>query len=132
MLRYDTVATVVDGVVTAVKAGKVTITASVKEGVVDTIELTVKESISIDNKEDKKIYAGQTLNLTATTKPGDATVVWTSSDDTVATVEAGVVIGRKAGKVTITATLNEVSDSVEITILPTVADSTINSDKFDF
>lgn len=128
----ETVATVVDGVVTAVKAGTVTITASVKEGVEDTIELTVKESISIDNKEDNQIYAGQTLNLTATTKPGDATIVWTSSDETVATVEAGVVIGRKAGKVTITATLNEVSDSVEITILPTVADSTVNSDKFDF
>ena len=128
----ETVATVVDGVVTALKGGKVTITASVKDGVSDSIEITTKESVKIDNKDVTELYATQTLTLTTTSIPSDATIVWTSSDESVATVEAGVVITHKAGRVTITATLNEVSDSVELNVLPTVANPTVNADHFDF
>lgn len=45
------------------------------------------------------------MELTATTVPEDAEVTWTSDDDTVASVEAGVVTGVAVGTATITATI---------------------------
>ena len=53
------------------------------------------------------IAVGETLTLTATVAPEDATnkaVTWSSSDDTIATVEDGVVTGVAAGDATITVT----------------------------
>ncbi|SDL27023.1 Leucine rich repeat-containing protein [Sarcina sp. DSM 11001] len=53
-------------------------------------------------------FSGDSLQLTATITPSDATVksiIWTSSDDSVATVDKdGKVEGQKAGTATITAT----------------------------
>lgn len=55
--------------------------------------------------------AGQSLN--------SVVVVWTSSDTTVATVSAtGVVSGRNAGIVAITAAAGGVSSSITITVMP--------------
>ena len=57
-----------------------------------------------------------TSTLTATTYPAGATVTWTSSDTSVATVANGVVTGVKAGKATITAVNGNASASVEFTV----------------
>lgn len=57
-----------------------------------------------------------TTTLTATTYPVSATVTWESSDETIATVSAGVVTGVKAGKATITATNGNAKASVEVTV----------------
>ena len=59
------------------------------------------------NKSTATITAGWTETLTATIAPSNAyiqTVEWSSSDETVATVEAGVVTAVAAGSATITAT----------------------------
>lgn len=59
------------------------------------------------NKSTTTITAGWTETLTATITPSNAyiqTVEWSSSDETVATVEAGVVTAVAAGSATITAT----------------------------
>lgn len=64
------------------------------------------ESITL-SETSAELNAGDTLTLTATVLPEDAmvkNVTWTSSDEAVATVENGVVIARKGGNVTITAT----------------------------
>ena len=77
-------------------------------------------SVSL-NKSSTSIAENATETLTATTVPADATVVWASSDETVATVdEDGVVTGVAAGTATITATI-EISgrtytDECEVTI----------------
>ena len=53
------------------------------------------------------VTVGETVTLTATVAPEDATnkaVTWSSSDNTIATVEDGVVTGVAAGNATITVT----------------------------
>lgn len=66
--------------------------------------------------------AGQSAMLTATVKAGGTpvqgeTVTWSSSADTVATVQAdGTVMGVAPGTATITATSGALSATVEITI----------------
>lgn len=98
-----TVATVENGVVTALKAGTVTVTATVKEGVSDSVTITIfPYTISIEDVASAEIKAGATLTLTANKQPADAVVSWTSSNNEVATVENGVVTALAKGKTTIT------------------------------
>lgn len=63
---------------------------------------------------------GQTVNLTATLKPSDATdkpeVVWSSSNEAVATVAAGLVKAVAAGQATITAKADKFSATCAITV----------------
>ena len=121
----ETVATVTDGVVTAIKAGKVTITAANGDNTA-TCEITVNAKfisstgLTLD-KTTAEMTEGETLTLTATVTPDDATdksVVWTSSDETVATVADGVVTAIKAGKVTITAANGDNTATCEISVTP--------------
>lgn len=60
----------------------------------------------------------ETAKLVATLTPADATtkVVWTSSDEEVATVQAGVISALSAGTTTITATAGTVSAKCEVTV----------------
>lgn len=66
------------------------------------------------------VYVGSTTTLTANVTPEGATVTWSSSDETVATVsETGVVTGIANGTATITATVdnsNGVSATREIRV----------------
>ena len=67
----------------------------------------------------KEVKVGETITLTATVLPENATnktVTWSSSDTTVATVKDGVVTGVKAGKATITATAGEKTATVDVTV----------------
>ena len=62
-----------------------------------------------------KIRPDATFFLNATVMPADATdqtVVWTSSDEKVITVENGVVTAVGVGKATVTATLETQFDSI--------------------
>lgn len=65
------------------------------------------------------VEAGQTVILTATVTPIDTTdaIVWTSSDQTKATVENGVVTGVGKGSVTITATCGNYSATCTVTVI---------------
>lgn len=71
------------------------------------------------------LTTGSTLNLTATVTPVDAlnkTVLWSSSDETVATVDGGFIIAQKPGTATITAKA-EADETVTATCTLTVADA---------
>lgn len=57
------------------------------------------------NKHSLKIEEDTTSTLTASTVPASATVTWTSSDDTIATVSGGVVTGVAEGNAIITASI---------------------------
>lgn len=60
----------------------------------------------------------ETVQLTAQTE-GDAAVTWSSSDEGVATVDAGLVRSVAAGTATITATAGEASAECKITVINT-------------
>lgn len=100
------------GVVTAKSTGTAVITAKTADGsnLSATCKVTVKRlatSISL-NKTSATLYLNETVQLTATVSPSNATdrsVLWSSSDNNVAKVSsAGLVIAIAPGNATITAT----------------------------
>ena len=107
----ETIATVVDGKVTAVSVGSTTIVVETPDGEIYagcnvTVEAKVipVESISLD-KSTLNLTVGEEYTLTATILPDDATdktIIWESSDETVATVVDGKVTGVAEGSATIT------------------------------
>lgn len=63
--------------------------------------------------------SNETAQLTATVQPANTTdsVVWSSSDATVASVSGGLVTAHKAGTATITATAGSVSKTCTVTVI---------------
>ena len=123
----DAVATVKDGVVTAVKEGKATITAACgnakAECVVTVLPPIPATGVTLD-KTALKLYEGDAAKLTATVEPEnttDKTIVWTSSDKTIATVKDGTVTAVKAGTATITAACGEAKATCAVTVKAPVA-----------
>ncbi|MCM1233096.1 MAG: Ig-like domain-containing protein [Ruminococcus flavefaciens] len=117
------VATVANGVVTGVGVGTATITA------ITCNDLTVECAVTVDpvqptgitlSKTSHSIEKGKTFTLTATVVPANAadkSVIWTSSDESVATVENGKVTGVGVGTATITAeTSNGIKAKCTVTV----------------
>lgn len=125
------VATVEDGLVKALKIGETTITATRGEET-DTCKVkVVYDSIKIRGNEGDYISnvnlilnEHETENLSASVKGEysteiyNAEVTWTSSNDTIVTVEknSGKIKALKSGKATITATVAGATDSVEVNV----------------
>lgn len=105
------IATVSNGVITAVKEGTATITASAGGKTAQCMVIVTKAFVAVTgitlSQTSLSLEKGKTITLTATVTPADATdktVSWSSSDASVATVSSsGVVTAVKAGKATITA-----------------------------
>lgn len=139
------VATVVDGTVTALKEGTVTITATA-DGKTATCTVTIKAK-KVDETEKPgaepekpgedtnnpvavtdvtldvataELKIGETKKIAATVAPENATsknVTWTTSDEKVATVaEDGTVTAVAPGTATITATAGDKTATCEITV----------------
>ena len=103
---YTAVAQVVNGKVTALKAGHAVITVKTEDGSkTATCEVTVKakvypvESVSLD-RTSAELTEGEEITLNATVKPDNATnknVIWSSSNASVAKVVNGKVTALKEG-----------------------------------
>ncbi|MGN1104526.1 MAG: Ig-like domain-containing protein, partial [Candidatus Coproplasma sp.] len=111
----ESVATVVNGKITAVAKGSATITVTTEDGsktATCSVNVTnvAPTSIAISNAP-TVMAVNDTATLTATVSPSNTTVktlTWSTSDESVATVDAnGKVTALKAGNVTITATSTE-------------------------
>lgn len=99
-----------DGRITAIKAGKTTVTATAQGGFSTSCDVTVTipvTSVTLD-KTSITLTVGENLTLVATVRPDDATdksVSWVSSDPDVAVVDAaGKVVAVKRGATDITVT----------------------------
>lgn len=115
------VATVSNGVVTAVSSGTTTITANAS-GKTATCEVTVivlVESVTL-NKTSLSLKAGDSETLVATVNPADATdktISWNSSNSNVATVDSnGKVTAKAIGTAVITATAGEKTATCNVTV----------------
>ena len=122
----EEVATVADGVVTALKSGIAMITVSTTNGKTATCEVIVNEKVieadgvALDRTE-ATLTEGETLTLTATVDPEtttDKTLTWSSSDESVATVTDGVVTALNPGTAIISvSTSNGKTASCEVTVI---------------
>ena len=85
------------------------------------IVITVGEIPATEITFDKtsiKVEVDTTETITATVKPENTTdiVEWSSADESIATVENGVVTGKKAGKTTVTAKIGELTATCEVEV----------------
>lgn len=124
----EAVASVKDGVVTAVSAGEATITAlagecsatchvKVTNPVPPYIEV---KSVTLDRKS-RLLSLGSSFSLTATVLPADATepaIAWSSSDEAIATVSDGMVTAVSEGTVSIVATASGRRAACLVTVVP--------------
>ena len=102
-----------NGNIKALKEGEVTITVKTEDGKYTasckvTISKNVVKAESVSISGANQVEAGNTIKLTATVKPDNATnknVIWSSSNPNIARVDAsGNVTGLRAGTVTIIVT----------------------------
>ena len=117
------IATVVDGVVTAVAPGEVTITAKAGDKEATCVVTVEKKVIAVSgitlDQTAATLTEGETLTLTATVSPDDATdktVTWETSDAAIATVVDGVVTAVAPGTATITATAGDCTATCVVTV----------------
>ena len=100
-----------NGHVEGITSGTADITATTTDGsnLTATCHVTVIKYVSSISLSESEIslFAGETIKLTATVNPTDATnrkLAWTSTDEAVATVEDGTVTARGNGSALIVAT----------------------------
>ena len=118
------VATINDGLVTAVSQGYAEITVAV-DGTSQTVGVVVYDQAVTSvvlSRSTASLIVDEVLQLQAIVSPDDAadsTVTWSSSDTAIAAVStSGVVTAVSSGTATITATSGGQSDSCTITIMP--------------
>ena len=110
------------GVITPLKLGTTTITATASNGVKSVCTVTVKRHVSSVklNSTSVALMRGETFTLVPTIAPKDASekgVTYKSSDESIATVSSkGVITAIKGGKVTITVTTKENNKTAKCTV----------------
>ena len=125
--KTPTIVTVTaDGKIKGIAEGTAEVTVTNTAGGSDSCTVTVTRPAApvttvTMNVAEYELAVGDTAPLRATVKVDgttvtDKTVVWTSSDPTVATVDNGTVTALKAGLTTITATVDGVSATCALTV----------------
>lgn len=122
----ETVVTVSDtGLVTPVGLGTADVWVwSQDKAVRNHVTVEVKDYVALESltlsASETLLAVGETLALDCALQPANTTrrnVVYTTSDETIATVDAGgTVTGMSSGKVTITAACEGFTDTVELTV----------------
>ncbi len=116
------------GKVTAVAPGTATITVTTKNnGKMATCTVIVPSTEVTISKTSLSMVNGTTATLTATANGPGATINWTSSNQTVATISStGVITAKAVGSTTITATASD-NNTVKATCTVTVTAASVPS-----
>lgn len=139
-MRWDSsnrsIATFDGGRVKTISNGECELTVTAKNGVVARCNLTVADSvlnnatdIVLEYGEKNTYYAGDTITVKPVVTPKWATYLdcnWASSNESIATVDGGVVTFVGGGEVTITATAKDnsgISRSVTFTSIAEITDN---------
>lgn len=90
------------------------------------------ERIEIMSPTSSEIMLGDTLQLEVNVVPSEieTTLIWTSSDEDIATVNNGLVSAHEEGEVTITVSVEEqknISDSILLSIVPSLEERKLNA-----
>lgn len=116
-----TIATVADGTVTAIAPGTTTVRATAGDASACcsvTVTEAEIESITLD-KTSITLVEGEKETINAEIIPEDTgcSIVWKSSDETIATVNGGEVTAVSEGSATITATAGNLDATCEVTVI---------------
>lgn len=118
------VATVDNGLITAIGEGECVVSVKTQNGLEATCAVSVTNPIVLPqsialSEESLSLEEGETQIINVEINPSDAefTLTWTTSDNSVATVENGSLTGISAGECTVTATTdNGLSASASILV----------------
>ena len=123
----EDVATVKNGKITALAVGTTEIKViSVDGNYEDKCYVTVYSDLPIESivfeKEKQTVYIGNTITLNTISTPENTIIenpIWTSSNESIATVNDGVVTGNTVGKTTITISdeLGEITASTTVYVI---------------
>ena len=127
--KDESIATVNDnGEVVGVQAGKSTIiTATVGDKSGSCVVVVLPQPIPVSSitldKDSTAVAKGYTATIKATVNPDNATyykVIWESSDESVLTVNDGVVTGLKSGSATVTAKAGDKTATCKVDVIEDV------------
>ena len=119
----ESVASVENGLITAISIGnaKISATAGKKVTSVDVVVNNNSGVIPVSSillsQDTVNIKVGESQTVIATVNPinaDDTTVVWTSTNENIATVSYGIITGKIEGSTIITASVGEVSKNVTV------------------
>lgn len=130
------VAEVSDGVITAKSIGVAIITAATTDGTNLSAQCKVTVIAStkaplVFNVGNKEMHAGETFQLTASVEgvaQAASSIIWRSNDETVATVQDGLITAVGVGETTILGTMNDGSNRTaqcKVTVLPIMVESVV-------
>ena len=127
----EKVATVKDGVITAVAPGTCIVTVKSTNGNIDNCVVKVKgdgnynpvESITIESG-DVSLNKGTSYIISYKADPEDSInlITWESSDNEVATVENGIVYALKGGEIKVTAKSGDISKTIDVKVIDDTPD----------
>lgn len=114
-----------NGTVTGVSDGNAIITVTSSSGTSDSVSIKVENKDTSVEKitlpEGINVDAGRSVSVSAVISPSNTPkrkITWKSSDEKIAKVNSsGIITGVKSGEATITATIGEVSSSVNVNVL---------------
>jgi uncharacterized protein YjdB len=131
-----------DGIINGIEQGSCDITAtSVDGGFTASCKVKVLQPITDIQlyRHDVTINVDNSIQIDAKISPDNADnkeIVWTSSDEEVATVsKEGIIIGRKAGTATITVTAaknEDIKDECKVTVLQPATGITLDHNELTF